>query len=233
MAALEIRKERTVVNSAAEVQRMLTRPDRFLIFDHTKDPEQPNKSRPGAWRIGKKLSFTDCLAWLMFDEQLAHTADEMRRLVSGMPKLLALAYPSSDLDVLARYNALTFPQELDNLLANKQFSAAAGVVLSATLKEPYDKLIDIADVRCPISVRTTVSRFGTKLLEAYTRQVDALVKAFNDHGTRLDNRVKNYMFGRPMVTAKQRALDAAMAAYPEFNWEQDILPYLDVRERRL
>jgi len=202
--------------SSMSVSRILTNPERCLV-ENGSDNEYVRE---------RQCLLVDILAVLEEPDQLVHTAQEISRLSDGMAKIVGLMAPAADMAVLDKYDALEFPSEIRHLTNESTDGRLEGAPPN------LDSVVNFQGFRLPRVLSELNDRPDTNLGKALTRQLKAVLNALNNHDKRCVKRATAYMFGRPVVTAKQRVLGTVMREYPELNWKEDVLPYISLKERR-
>lgn len=176
------------------------------------------------------VTFDKILARLLEPDQLEWTANELSAAASGIQKVIRLAIPADELSILRKHKALALPTELIPLGEN--FTIPIGMLrVDGKFKAPLDQLSSMGEFVVPFEWAAQSTRPKSDLGEAFNQQLARMQAAVSDHQSRLEARVKEYMFGRPVVTLRQRRLDNIMDAYPEFDWAEQILPYLAINHK--
>lgn len=207
------------LRKGADVDLIMSQPDMYIV---------PTERR-SRYRAGKL--FDQMLGVLLEPDQLEWTKDELASAAKGVEKVIKLAIPVSELDVLRKHGALAVPFELVGLGVGMKWSA--GVPISGRLKPPLSHVCDLGDFLVPIAWYGHENRPASSLGDALGRQLKRVTDTVAAHEARLAERVTDYMFGRPVRTAKQRTLSNLMAAYPEFDWSTQIVPYLELDMRKV
>ena len=213
-------KELTVKNKPNEVQQFIDEPHNFIT-----------PKRRSEWsKTG--VTFDMCIAYINQPDQFEHTASQIATLSEGVQKVLCMLVSIEELDVLERFDAMGYPIELHNLVKNSKYSHNNNVLKKCELPAELQPHVDIESFRMPALYCRASGRPEGDLGDALTRQINAARAAIDKHDERCMDRAKAYMFGRTPVTPKQRVLSNLMDTFHELNWERDMLPYLDLKERK-
>ena len=209
-------KKPNEVNDSDEVQEMMEQPDCYILGNrHMSD---------------KAIGFKRVLAWHLQPDQLAHTKEEIANAAEGVRKLVSMLIPRSDIEILQKYEAVGYPEELVEVLVNTK-EHETGFTYYGELEEPLNELADLTSFIVPLNFCREEDRPTGQMYDNFERQMARVVAAVDSHGSRLMTRVDAYMTGRPLVTARQRHLDAVMDTYHELDWENDYLPYITLEDR--
>lgn len=208
-----------------QAEYILLNGDDYLI------PPPPGSSKRRTRRAPNGYTFPEVLGFILGPDQLEWTAQQVQDAAEGLSKIIRLAIPKDDLATLRRHNAVALPIELTRLCRTVD-RGAVGQAIGGTFRAPLSQLSNVSSFNVPLEWAAPVNRPKTELGGAFTRQLLRVADLVEDHEKRLAKRVKDYMFGRPLATPRQRVLSAAMEAYPEFDWRLDILPYLQLVERK-
>lgn len=216
----------TEVRSKVSVAQILADPHNWML---------PTPSQDRRWG---QSSFRQVLANTFHADQLVHTRAEIEKAAQGYRKLMLLQVPAQDIEVLARYNCMAVPDEAADMLRGLKRvdigQLGAGYIFGADgLKDPLGDVLSVEDLKVPTAYAKSQTRPDTDLCKAWYEQLMRLRRAGMDHDARLMKRADTYMLGRPLESAKDRVLSAAMETYSELNWEDDFLPYITLNKRKI